>query len=48
MRNVLIHDYPVVDLEIVWHTIQDDLPPTIARICEILDQQRDVNASDSS
>lgn len=36
MRNVLIHDYPGVDLEVVWATIRDDLPPTIARLREIL------------
>jgi uncharacterized protein with HEPN domain len=39
MRNVLIHDYPAIDLEIVWRTIQDDLPPTIARIREILEEE---------
>lgn len=26
MRNKLIHEYSGVDLEIVWQTIQDDLP----------------------
>lgn len=40
MRNVLIHDYPGVDLEVVWRTIHDDLPPTIARLREILEQER--------
>ena len=27
MRNKVIHDYFGVDLEVVWRTIQDDLPP---------------------
>jgi len=42
---VLIHDYPGVDLEVVWKTIQDDLPPTIARVREILELER---ASDAN
>ena len=27
MRNILIHDYDDVDLDVVWDTIQRDLPP---------------------
>ena len=46
MRNVLIHDYPIIDLEIVWRTIQDDLPPTIARIREILKQEQSPGTTD--
>ncbi|WP_200858967.1 HepT-like ribonuclease domain-containing protein [Syntrophotalea carbinolica] len=26
IRNVLIHEYFGVDVEVVWRTIQDDLP----------------------
>ena len=26
MRNVLIHDYASVDLEVVWDTLQKDIP----------------------
>ena len=26
MRNVVIHDYPNVSLQVVWETIQNDLP----------------------
>ncbi|HEX4228364.1 MAG TPA: HepT-like ribonuclease domain-containing protein [Bryobacteraceae bacterium] len=26
MRNVAIHEYFFVDLEIVWTTVKDDLP----------------------
>ncbi len=29
MRNRLIHGYDFVDLEILWKTIQEDLPPLI-------------------
>jgi uncharacterized protein with HEPN domain len=32
MRNLLIHDYDDVDLNVVWETAQKDLPPLIARI----------------
>ena len=32
MRNILIHDYDDVDLDIVWDTIHRDLPPLIARL----------------
>ena len=39
MRNVLTQDYPAVDLEVVWQTIRDDLPPTIARIRDILERE---------
>lgn len=30
MRNRLIHGYEMVDLEILWDTVTDDLPPLIA------------------
>ncbi len=36
MRNYLIHAYFKVDLEQVWSTIQDDLPPLIAELKKIL------------
>ena len=26
MRNVVVHDYPNVSLQVVWETIQHDLP----------------------
>lgn len=29
MRNFLIHEYDDVDLDIVWNTVSDDLPPLI-------------------
>jgi uncharacterized protein with HEPN domain len=32
MRNLIIHTYDDVDLEIVWETIKDDLPRLIAAI----------------
>ena len=32
MRNILIHDYAEVNLNIVWDAAQDDLPRLIAQI----------------
>jgi uncharacterized protein with HEPN domain len=32
MRNILIHDYDDVDLDIVWQTVQRDLPPMIQHL----------------
>lgn len=29
MRNLMIHDYDDIDLEIVWSTVQRDLPRLI-------------------
>ena len=34
MRNILIHDYDDVDLDVVWATIQTDLPPLIVRLAK--------------
>ena len=36
MRNIVIHEYFGVDLEIVWKTIQDDLPPLLTQIEHLL------------
>jgi len=38
MRNVLVHDYPGVDLRVVWHTIQNDLPPLVPLLSKILEE----------
>lgn len=36
MRNKMIHEYFGVDLEIVWQTIIDDVPPLRERIHEMV------------
>jgi len=36
MRNILIHDYGDVDLEIVWNTTQKDIPKLILAIRSFL------------
>lgn len=38
-RNILIHEYFGVDLEIVWNAIQDDLPYLLDAVNEILDKK---------
>jgi uncharacterized protein with HEPN domain len=32
MRNILIHDYDDVDVQIVWDTTQKDIPPLIVAL----------------
>jgi uncharacterized protein with HEPN domain len=39
MRNRLIHGYWNVNLDVVWETVQDDLPSLIARLETILQQE---------
>jgi len=36
MRNRIVHDYFEVDLEIVWQTVQQDLPALRRQIAELL------------
>jgi len=36
MRNYLLHEYFRVDVETVWKTVQNDLPPLIAKIEALL------------
>ena len=36
MRNRLVHGYDAVDLDVLWYTIIDDLPPLIAELEKIL------------
>jgi uncharacterized protein with HEPN domain len=41
MRNALSHAYFKVDLESVWRTIQNDLPPLAARVSDLLASLQD-------
>jgi uncharacterized protein with HEPN domain len=36
MRNVLIHEYFGVDIEVLWKTIQEDLPTLKQKIGQLL------------
>ena len=38
MRNRLIHGYDVTDIDILWDTITNDLPPLIEKLNELTDQ----------
>ena len=38
MRNRLIHGYDAVDLDILWDTLEDDLPSLIVELNRILSQ----------
>jgi uncharacterized protein with HEPN domain len=38
MRNRLIHGYDVVDLNLLWDTIEIDLPPLIAALENIVEE----------
>ena len=39
MRNRLIHGYDQVDLDILWDTIEDDLPSLITELEKILESE---------
>ena len=39
MRNRLIHGYDQVDLDVLWDTIEDDLPPLITELKKILESE---------
>lgn len=39
MRNRLIHAYFDVDINIVWDTVTDDLPPLIAELEKIINRK---------
>jgi uncharacterized protein with HEPN domain len=38
IRHVIVHGYDAVRLDIVWRTIQDDLPPLVQPLRDILRQ----------
>ena len=51
MRNRLIHAYFDVDLDVVWHTTVDSLPPLIVeleRILAMIDDALDTGATGGS
>jgi uncharacterized protein with HEPN domain len=40
MRNKVIHNYFGVDLEVIWKTLHEDLPPLQAAIAKILEDPK--------
>ena len=41
MRDKLIHHYEGIDYEIIWETIQDDIPELHFQVTEILKNEND-------
>jgi len=41
IRNLLIHEYFGVSVEIVWRTVREDLPPVATKLKELLRQEPD-------
>lgn len=39
MRSRLIHGYDVVDLNLLWDTVEADLPPLITQLAAIIDEE---------
>ena len=38
MRNRLIHGYDVIDYDLMWNTVTNDLPPLIKALQEIIEE----------
>jgi uncharacterized protein with HEPN domain len=36
IRNILVHEYFLIDEEILWRASQEEIPPLIAQLEEIL------------
>ena len=41
MRNRMVHGYDTIDLEIVWETVRNSLPPLIQQLESALDRLED-------
>jgi uncharacterized protein with HEPN domain len=39
IRHRLVHAYFDINLDILWHTVQDDLPPLAAALSAFLEGQ---------
>ncbi len=39
MRNIVVHEYHGVNLNIIWQTITEDLPPLISQLENILQEE---------
>jgi uncharacterized protein with HEPN domain len=39
MRNILIHDYSDTNIERVWQTVKDDLPPLRKVVASLLKRE---------
>lgn len=41
LRNIVAHDYGKIDVEILWETLENDVPVLKNYCCEILDNCQD-------
>lgn len=41
MRNMLIHGYDIVDMDILWKTVEEDLPALITELESIVENDDD-------
>ena len=41
MRDMIVHEYFAVDLDIVWRTVRKDMPPVQQRLRNILEEHFD-------
>jgi len=41
MRNIVAHEYDLVNLHTIWETIQNDLPPLIPLLQQVLELERE-------
>ena len=39
IRNVVVHEYFGISIPIIWKTVQEDIPPLIPPLQDILDSQ---------
>ena len=46
MRNIIVHGYDVIRLDIVWRTIQDDLPTLVEPLRAIAQSVRESEAKE--
>jgi len=40
MRNILVHEYWGIDVEVVWASVQEDVPMLKAVVTEMLSEKR--------
>ena len=39
MRDVIVHEYDEIDIDQVWEAIQKDIPETLPKINELIEEQ---------
>ena len=39
MRNAMVHEYHRIDTDVVWQTVQEDLPPLVPLLETVLAEE---------